>query len=268
MALQAPATAMAAVNRWDLDFFARRYSEHRVPIDGLRSGVHQSLGDYVAQIRSPDAASEECAPYMRNLMLFESFPELRSDFEMPWLADPNWLQSKVLGDFSGGSWRYWVELFLSGAGTRFPFVHTDPYCTHAWSLQLSGSKRFWLWPPVESQLERLCDGSLPRENPTLITRDTRLEDFVPGVLARSVVLHPGEMLFLPAGWWHTTETHEESVTLGGNFVEASNWKDFERLYRARNRAHSFGQIVNRRLASVAAPMFFRYVDPLRKRMHR
>lgn len=256
LALEASARTIPAVGTWDIDFFATHYGSHRVPIDGIHSGREETLNAYISHMRSP-GDFDEAPSYMRNFLLFERFPELRADFEMPWFASPNWLQSKVLGDFSGGSWRYWVELFLSREGTRFPFVHIDPYYTHAWSLQLSGRKRFWLWAPLKNQFERVYDGTLPRENPKIISPSTSLESFHPERPAHSVVLHPGEMLFLPAGWWHTTETLEESVTLGGNFVEASNWHDFRRLYHARNPTHSLGQLVQRHLASAAAPVFFR-----------
>ena len=263
LVLQAPAKSIAAVGTWTLDFFATHYASHRVPIDGLFSGREETIGSYVQQLRATPQGSELGSLYMRNLLLFERFPELRADFEMPWIADPNWLQSPVLGDFSGGSWRYWVELFLSGPGSRFPFVHVDPYYTHAWSLQIAGRKRFWLWEPLETQYQEFLDGTLARQDPQVITAATRLEDFFPERRSFSVVLEPGEILFVPAGWWHTTETREESVTLGGNFVEASNWKDFRRLYLARNPPHSLGQFLQRRITSMVAPAYLNYVEPVR-----
>ncbi len=250
-----------AVGKWDLDFFLSHYGKQRVPIDGLQSGKSETLEDYIAQLRSANRSSSDGALYMRNLLLFERFPELRADFAMPWIAHPNWLQSKILGDFSGGSWRYWVELFLSGPGSRFPFVHIDPYYTHAWSLQVWGKKRFWLWPPSEGQFRKVLSGSLARQSPKPILASTKFEEFFSDRPAQSVVLSAGDLLFLPAGWWHTTETEEESVTLGGNFVEASNWRDFEALYRSRNPPHSAKQRLQRRLASLAAPLYFRYRRP-------
>lgn len=261
MALLAAPTTIAAVGKWDLDFFASHYGSHRVPIDGLRSGKVDTLSTYIKELRS----AESRALYMRNLQIFEHFPELRTDFEMPWIADPNWLQSPLLGDFSGGSWRYWVELFLSGPGSRFPFVHIDPYYTHAWSLQISGSKRFWLWPPFKNQFANVRDGKLSREAPQSITATTRLEGFFSDTKASSVILQPGELLFIPAGWWHTTETDVESATLGGNFVEASNWQDFKALYLARNAAHSLRQSLKRRLSATSAPPLLRLRTVLRAR---
>ncbi len=78
-----------------------------------------------------------------------------------------------------------------------------------------------------------------------------------------VVLHPGETLFIPAGWWHTTETFEESVTVGGNFVDRSNWSEFQLLFDARNPPHSRRQGAVRRLAGIFAPRYLRGTEDLR-----
>ena len=253
--LRSAMRSMGAVDRWDLDFFAAHYGDRRVPVDGAQSGKRMRLREYVEDLRSKAASpSEGGALYMRNLMLFEQFPELRSEFQMPWIAQPNWLQSRWHGDFSGGSWTYWVELFLSGKDSRFPFVHIDPYYTHAWSIQISGRKRFWLWGPTEGQFEQLLAGTLERQDARRITPETKFESHFQARSGHSLVLGPGDLLFLPAGWWHTTETSEESVTLGGNFVERSNWPEFSEYYCKRNPHHTLPQAISRRLSALVAPL--------------
>ncbi len=256
--LRSAMCAMPAIECWDLDFFATHYGSSFVPVDGALSGKRMRLGDYIRALRNCSLGpSGQGALYMRNLLLFEHFPELRADFEMPWIARPNWLQSRLLGDFTGGSWKYWVELFLSGPGSRFPFVHVDPYYTHAWSMQISGRKRFWLWEPSPGQFEWLRTGAQERQDASTITPDTRFESFFPKRQSYSVVLEPGDLAFVPAGWWHTTETAEESVTLGGNFVEESNWREFRDYYLTRNPHHTIQQAIARRISSVVAPLILR-----------
>lgn len=253
LVLRGAVREMPAVGKWNVDFFAQRYAARRVPVDGSGSGKEMRLDEYVRWLRTSAGDSDDGALYMRNLQIFEHFPELKRDFKMPWIAQPNWLQSPVLGDFSGGSWRFWVELFLSGAGSRFPFVHMDPYYTHAWSVQLSGRKRFYLWPPEREQHAKLLRGEIKRQDPTPIGAETELAKIILDRPCYQVELGEGDLLFIPAGWWHTTETQEASVTLGGNFVEASNWHEFRKLYLARNPAHTHWQAVSRRISSAITP---------------
>ncbi|MBL4636440.1 MAG: cupin-like domain-containing protein [Kofleriaceae bacterium] len=251
LVLRGAMTDTAAVAHWDMEFFASRYGSQRVPIDGIRSGLFMELGEYIERLR---AVRDETEPvlYMRNLLLFETFPELRQDFAMPWIAQPNWLQSPLVGDYSGGSWRYWVELFLSGPGSRFPTVHIDPYFTHAWSIQLSGRKDFWLWPSLAEEREKMRAGEAPWQHGNEVKPDTELSDFFGDRECYRLTLEPGDLAFIPAGWWHTTETHEASLTLGGNFVESSNWFDFSRSYQSRNPTHSRRQALKRKASSLVA----------------
>ena len=43
-----------------------------------------------------------------------------------------------------------------------------------------------------------------------------------------MTIGPGDALFVPDGWWHTARCVSEtpSVTLGGNYVDASNYDAF------------------------------------------
>lgn len=259
MVIQNAMPGLAALRKWDLEFFATRYASTRVPIDGIRSGKSMELGAYIESLDSQSVRDGEgVALYMRNLMLFEKFPELRGDFRMPDIAQPNWLQSRFLGDYSGGSWRYWVELFLSGPGSRFPNVHIDPYFTHAWSLQISGRKHFWLWPSTAQERAEMLSGEKSWQYPRKLLPDTDLEGFMPGREALRVVLEPGDLAFIPAGYWHTTECSEASVTLGGNFVQACNWREFSQSYNRRNPTHSRRQAIARKAAALVSPQVLRW----------
>ncbi len=240
---------------WDFDFFLERFPERNVPIDGLFSGRREPLGEAIAALRASSATSR---PHVRNVLLPDYLPELCREFRPPSFAQPNWLKSRALADYSGGSWRTWIELFLSAEGTRFPFVHIDPYYTHAWSVQLSGAKHFWLWKPQPEQFARVAMGELPRKHPAAITADTDLSRIFADRAPTRITLEAGDRLFIPAGWWHTTESIQESVTLGGNFVNQSNWREFRILYDARNPPHSARQALVRRAARHLAPRYLRF----------
>ena len=252
---------MPAVGKWSIEFFGEHYGEHQVPIDGRRSGRTMRLEDYVNTLHH--SSVHNAALYMRNFLVFEHFPELKKDFEMPWITRPNWLESRALGDFSGGAWRCWVELFLSGKGSKFPFVHIDPYYTHAWSIQLTGRKHFYLWAPIPNQHNDLLQHRIERIAPSHIGPTTHLPSLLSNRQCFELVLCEGDLAFIPAGWWHTTSTNENSVTLGGNFVEASNWLEFKSLYQQRNPPHSLRQTIARTTTSIIAPRLL----PFRHALH-
>src|SRR5581483_9132798 len=57
-------------------------------------------------------------------------------------------------------------------------------------------------------------------------------------------LHPGETLFVPAGWWHTARMLSPSITISANTANATNWAQFTQDYgatvsRHRSRTYSY-----------------------------
>jgi hypothetical protein len=61
----------------------------------------------------------------------------------------------------------------------------------------------------------------------------RFPNFHKAVVNYDDELLPGEILFIPQGWYHHIETLEDSVSLTWNFVHASQAKQFH-IYLASN----------------------------------
>jgi hypothetical protein len=40
------------------------------------------------------------------------------------------------------------------------------------------------------------------------------------------VLKPGDMVFIPCGWWHTARALSPSISVGMNIMDESNWDGF------------------------------------------
>ena len=179
----------------------------------LRSEQHASTAD-------PDHAG---IPYMRHVPACETFPELRAEEWIPRIARPNWLESRELRRLVPALWLRWVEILIGAAGMGYPSVHFDSFMTHAWVRQMHGTKRFWLWPPFAGQPAHL---SHDFRTYVLAVEGREVTTLLGHSLPSEIVLEPGDVLFIPAGWWHLTEILTTSVTLSGNFVNASNWRDF------------------------------------------
>ncbi len=100
--------------------------------------------------------------------------------------------------------------YLSPAGKGTTALHFDDH--EVFALQLRGRKR-WSFAPnthVPNPLEDYAVGTRP--SPTLRRLCDRFPDTLPPG-AETAVLSPGSVLFLPKGYWHLTETLEESVHL-------------------------------------------------------
>ena len=122
----------------------------------------------------------------------------------------------------------WFELFVCRRECAgFPFLHRDACRTHAYSLQLEGSKRFTLFPPDDARylyVDRNRSAIDAVEAADAVDRFPLLRLASPS----TVVLGPGDTLFVPDGWWHVARCVSDapSVTLGGNYVTDDNLDRF------------------------------------------
>ena len=100
-----------------------------------------------------------------------------------------------------------VWAWFSGAGVR-TWLHYDNNGCHNLNAQVTGRKRCTLYPPDE--LARLhpflLGGNNPAHNCSAIDVDEPRAELVASLAgARSwqAELSPGDLLFIPAWWWHT-----------------------------------------------------------------
>ena len=215
---KAHASEWKAVEKWSPDFFLKTHGSTEVPLSG-RPPIR--LSDYIRSLKKGGAA--RALPYLRNIWLGRYFPDLVSDTRVPEMAEPNWLTHRLVRPFIPRESVPWFEFFLSAPRTRFPFVHQDACSTHAWLLQVYGEKKVWLWPP---------DVRAPRHGETKlrVSPGQNLGALFPNHVPATTVLKPGDILFIPANWWHTAESQTISITLSGNFVNETNWHAFFASY--------------------------------------
>jgi len=152
---------------------------------------------------------------------------LRAFFEGE-LRPPSWFVADALAPCRGEGgdegalpfeWR-WLLLGGKGGGTRW---HIDPHLTSAWNaLTAGGAKRWSLLPPPPP------GGGSNASAPTL----ARLAAYSPLEYAQrraaapaaleprplACVQRPGEMMFVPGGWWHTVLNLEDNVAYTQNLV--------------------------------------------------
>jgi len=219
-----------AIDRWTPEFFRERYGSTKVEIDKQ----NWLLADYIDAMSNSTPNSP--APYLRNVLLEKWLPELMADISpLPNCIEPNWLDSRLFP--SSESMRF-LEIYIGGAGVRFPILHYDGLYTHAWLMQIFGTKRYVVYPPEQSELMYRKTGIESNksfiediEQPDL-ERFPLFEKAVPTVFD----LFPGETLFVPSGWWHTVKVLTPSITISVNAANRPNWAAFVRDFVGGKRA--------------------------------
>lgn len=140
-------------------------------------------------------------------------------------------ESKLLGPIEA------VNLWIGGGGTTSR-LHNDNYDNIY--VQLRGTKRIWLIPPaeVDATQERFLEAATYRlENDELIlkrdeprstvlfpTCDPRCPDFKPTTMFM-VDLNPGQVLFMPALWYHQIEIMDDNLNVSVNYWHTPNPSD-------------------------------------------
>ncbi len=215
-----------ALGKWSPEFFAERYPDKEFEIDGQP----WKLGDFVRAVLASDPANP--APYLRNKVLRDTFPELWDDIRpQTKYFQPNWMTrpfgNAVYRDlFHRGSA---IEFYLGGNGRGFPVLHWDGYHTHAFLMQFYGRKEFFVYGPEQTKyLYPRTD--CPNLSLCADINHVDLEKYPLFAKAKPAVfvLEPGETLFIPSGWWHTTQMLSPSISLSCNVGNASNWAAMRR----------------------------------------
>lgn len=135
----------------------------------------------------------------------------------------------VLGDDNRPPFRW----FLCGpVGSGSPW-HTDPHCTSAWNALLYGRKRWALYPPTMTPpgVAVSKDGRYSSMKPFRWFMEVypHLEDHERPI---ELIQEPGELIFVPTGWWHTVLNVTETIAVTQNWIDRFNfnvaWTEIKR----------------------------------------
>lgn len=118
--------------------------------------------------------------------------------------------------------RNWPSIIVSkkGGGT---YLHADSGMTRFWAQQLSGRKRWRVFPLRESH-NLAPSPHLHYYYPIIFELDAFHPDFYKypdanGVVVYEQITEPGDLIFIPEGWAHQVENLEDSVITSMNFLD-------------------------------------------------
>jgi len=251
-----------ALGRWSPEFFKREFGEMKFTIvEDLKSkigykdnegGVAYTMAQFVDRVLG--SSDENPAPYFRNRILYDIFPSLRDDIEpLPEYFLPNWLPDRYLVKRVGEVLNRGaaIEIYIGGKGGSFPVLHYDGAAVHAFLMQVYGRKKFVLYSPEQ---EAYLYPAPEKENLSRVNSvdqpDVERFPLFRKAVPTTFILEPGELLFIPSHWWHTTKMLTPSISVSVNVVNQSNWHrlvDFVSM-RRRNR---FASLASRAYLTMA-----------------
>jgi hypothetical protein len=208
-----------ALDNWTPTYFQNKYGSMNLSIDGK----NYTMADFIDRVNS--SSSGNPAPYLRNEIIEQFLPELLADISpLPRYFFPNWLDGRLSRVLRSRLHNGSPELYIGGSGAKFPFLHFDSYHTHAFLVQIYGRKEYTAFsadqtPYIYVRPNQYNASQIPDiENPDL----GKFPLFAKAVPMR-FRLHPGEILFIPGGLWHTAKMLTPSISISVNRANASNW---------------------------------------------
>jgi hypothetical protein len=195
----------AAGTKWTFDYLAAQLGGREVEVQfgrnadpdyEINSATHRRrlrFGDYVAMVRAAGVTNDF---YMTANNAGHNGAALRE-----LMADLPPLDAYLQ---PGGDAFFW----FGPAGTITPFHHD---LTNNLMIQVAGRKRVRLVAPCDTPSmynQRHCFSPVDGRH-----IDTARFPLMAGVPVHECMLAPGEMLFLPVGWWHFVEALEVSITV-------------------------------------------------------
>lgn len=202
-----------AARHWNLDALRERFCERQVEVQfgrdadanyEMNSIAHKRLlpfGEFVDLVRNSGKTNDFYMTANNDSRNRSTLHELWPD--VPQL--PQYLRPQP-----GGDGFFW----FGPAGTVTPFHHD---LTNNFMSQIVGRKRVRLmapWDAARVYNHRHCFTEVD-------ARDINLARFpaMAGVPVLDCELAPGEILFLPVGWWHYVEALDISITIAAtNFI--------------------------------------------------
>jgi len=215
------ARSWPALQKWSFDFFAEKYGDQQmVAINRLfrpSVGRRVKIADFMTYCQFPSASSFKRSPdeppFYFNFKPFSKHPELLEDFAQPSVVD------NFYDQFTGELQKWYLDhfsyLFIGPPGTLTP-LHVDLLGTHAWLSQIAGRKHFVLFGPEDHN--NLYGGQASLVNP-----DFKAMPLLRNAQPYEAIIHPGEVVFFPGGWYHHVVALDPSITLTFNFVNKTNF---------------------------------------------
>lgn len=219
-----------ALSLWSPEYFARIYSNKKIKIAIFNKKSHYRE-PHMEEIAMKDAVSRICTNtnseikyYILQQSIPDNYEEIMQDFQLP-----TWIEKKRED--------YFINLWFGEAGNKTP-LHFDS--SHNFLAQVYGRKKVMLFPPEQSEFLSpmpLEEGKNFHLSQLIDLENPDYDQFPKFKYATpiSFVLSPGEVLFIPSGWWHYVTSIDIAISI--NFFWATKIDECNPEHLLRNIAN-------------------------------
>lgn len=209
-------TAWPAFRDWDPDVLAAAVPE----VTFNAGGFPFTLLDYFHYCNAVHAADDQ-ALYIFDAEFARKAPQLDAAYTVPRFFPED------LFDVLGGQ-RPDFRWFIAGPPRSGSSFHKDPNATSAWNAAVRGRKKWIFFPP-----DATPPGITPTADGANVTAPLSVmewfvnfydRDMITRSAALETVVQPGELIFVPRGWWHCVLNLDLSIAITQNFVSSVNVK--------------------------------------------
>jgi hypothetical protein len=195
-----------SVRTWSFEHLTERCGDVQVTVDSYNTKAARKVtfAEFVELLRANE--QNPTSPiYLQEWYYQTSAPQLAAD--MPELDIAQYdFRRNLYGEKASTNHQLWLG--QQGGITR---LHQDSYMVDVMHAQIVGTKRWYVMGP-KAEL-RLDANGKPDFDALLKSPDTQLHQFE---------LKPGDVLYLPANWFHRIELLSNSIGLGRKCLDETN----------------------------------------------
>jgi hypothetical protein len=215
-----------AWKKWNKADLIRRFEGQTFQV----GRVEQTLDKYFVYC----AQSQEEKPlYLFDNLYGEKYPDMLEDYVVPPYFRTDYFS--LLGKEDRPSFR-WMLMGPPRSGSTF---HKDPNSTSAWNGLISGLKLWIMYPP-----DCPPPAVYPSKDESEVTTPVSVLEWMlkfhkevsrGAVKPIQCLQRPGDLIFIPNGWWHQVLNIEECIAVTQNVVCDSNLTNVVKFLKAKKR---------------------------------
>lgn len=217
---------MPAINKWSIEYLQNKIGHKKIELKQHHDSKYSwDMPKFFEYLLNDDINAEP--QYLTQANIIKLFPELIEDLgDYPVYGLPDWKCNRLMPkDIFYQNYQF--ELLMGKAGTGF-FLHYDRGFINAFVGQVVGKKHVALIPPEDTKYLYPKKDEPAKSQIDIWNIDSLKFPEVAKVRPVFYTLEPGNLVYIPSNWWHSTKNETLSIGITFNSVNRANWKEFSK----------------------------------------